>query len=177
MKKLYSLLLALVLGTVAINAQNSPVFRQRLEIAEVTDEENGLSIEVFRMQDNGRYYLSVGHLGFGDDIVQFHIDPVFELFIPLGETLSEALENLKTYQGYYKLESGAGATTVGCLSALYPNDDFEKVSLTYRKVLLSKTLEFSVERRGAVRATHIPRSMFNSLVASVKIYQKIHPKE
>lgn len=30
------------------------------------------------------YYLSVGHLGIGGDILQINFDRIFELFLPLG---------------------------------------------------------------------------------------------
>lgn len=175
MKKILSIVFALVVAT-SLFAQNSGL-RQRLELAEVSDETDGYTLEVFRMQDNGNYYLSVGNLGFGDDIIQFQIDPIFELFIPLGGTLDEALETMKTIQSWYKLPRQSSNEVQGCLSAAYPNDDYETVTVTRRQIITSNVLEFSVARGNLVRATHIGRMNFNSLVGSLKIYKKLHPKE
>lgn len=123
------------------------------------------------------YYLSVGHLGIGDDIIQFNIDPIFELFIPLGDTVAEAMDYLKELQSLLKGPKGKSMEIEGCLAAAFPNDKLEKVTVTYQKVLLTNLLEFKVEREGYTRATHIPKSQFNSLIRSLKFYRKLHPKE
>ena len=57
------------------------------------------------------------------------------------------------------------------------DDSFEPVTVTSRRFLTSKILSFSVIRDDLVRATYISRSDFGSLVLSVKMYRKIHPKE
>ena len=154
---------------------------QRLELTTLETEINGLVEvqEVFNMPQDGQnhYYLSVGHLGIGDDVVQILFDPVFELFIPLGDTLDEAIEALKQLQDVYKTPSGTSIQVQGVLSAGWPAGDLETVKVTYKKVLLSNMLEFSLERQGYIRATYIKKMDFNSLVNGVKFYKKIHPKE
>ena len=172
MKRILCLLVVL-----AFTSNAFAQLRQRLELAEVTSEENNVELEVFKMQDNGQYYLSVGHLGIGDDVIQLQIDPLFELFIPLGESASEALENLKKIQSYYKFAPDRYTETEGCLCMSYPDDNFEPVRVTYKKLIVSRVLEFSIRRPSGMRATFIPRSSFNSLVGSFKFYCKLHPSE
>lgn len=185
MKK-YFLLLSFLVWSFAVFAQETKI-PQRLELVtvdlELGDEDSFLSteenLEVFNMPVDGvnHYYLSVGHLGIGDDIIQFNIDPIFELFIPIGDTVAEAQEYLQGLQALFKGPKGKNMEIEGCLSAAFPNGNMEKVTVTYQRVLLTNLLEFSVERQGYTRATHIPKSQFNSLVRSLKFYRKLHPKE
>ncbi len=62
-------------------------------------------------------------------------------------------------------------------SLLSTEENLEKVTVTYERVLLTNLLAFSVERQGYIRATHIPKNQFNSLVKSLKFYRKLHPNE
>ena len=183
MKKLF-LLISLLVWSAAAIAQGIP---QRLELVtvdlELGDEDSLLSteenLEVFNMPIDGvnHYYLSVGHLGLGDDIIQFNIDPLFELFIPIGDTVAEAMEYLEKLQALYKGPKGNSTEIEGCLALAFPNENLEKVTVTYQKVVVTNLLEFRVDREGYTRATHIPRSQFNALIRSLKIYRKLHPKE
>ena len=183
MKKLF-LLISLLVWSAAAIAQGIP---QRLELVtvdlELGDEDSLLSteenLEVFNMPIDGvnHYYLSVGHLGLGDDIIQFNIDPLFELFIPIGDTVAEAMEYLEKLQALYKGPKGISTEIEGCLALAFPNENLEKVTVTYQKVVVTNLLEFRVDREGYTRATHIPRSQFNALIRSLKIYRKLHPKE
>ena len=183
MKKIF-LLLSLLVWSAAAIAQGIP---QRLELVtvdlELGDEGSFLSteenLEVFNMPIDGvnHYYLSVGHLGIGDDIIQFNIDPIYELFIPIGDTVAESMEYLEKLQTLFKGERGDSMEIEGCIAAAFPNDKLETVKVTYQKALLTNVLEFSVERQGYVRATHIPKSQFKALIRSLKIYRKLHKKE
>lgn len=162
--------------TVSAFSQNS-ILRQRLELATVEVNEGAVSLEVFQMEDNGRYYLSVGHLGIGDDIIQFQVDPLGELFIPVGETLAESIETLEQLKAFYKEPSGSSMEIPGCLTVAYPGDEMETVTVTSRKLIFSRLLEFSVQRDSFIRATHISRSDFSSLLTTLKLYRKLHPNE
>ncbi|MBO4427531.1 MAG: hypothetical protein J5771_03500 [Bacteroidales bacterium] len=185
MKK-YFLIIALLVWSVAAFAQIGKI-PQRLELVtvdlEVGNEGSLLStqenLEVFNMPVDGvnHYWLSVGHLGLGDDIIQFNIDPIYELFIPIGDTVADALEYLQTLQAIFKGSRGDSMEVIGCLSAAFPNGQMEKVTVTYQKLLVTSLLEFRVDRNGYMRATHIPKSQFNSLVSSLKVYRKLHRKE
>ncbi|MBR5018409.1 MAG: hypothetical protein IKX53_02090 [Bacteroidales bacterium] len=185
MKK-YFLILSLLVWSVAAFAQDFKI-PQRLELVtvdlELGDEGSLLSteenLEVFNMPIDGvnHYYLSVGHLGIGNDVIQINFDPVFELFIPIGDTVAEALEYLQGLQDLFKGPKGTNREIEGCLAPAFPNDKLETVTVTYQKLLATKLLAFSVEREGYTRATHIPKSQFNSLVRNLKVYRKLHPKE
>ena len=140
MKK-YLLLLSLLVWSFSAIAQGIP---QRLELVtvdlELGDEGSLLSteesLEVFNMPIDGvnHYYLSVGHLGIGDDIIQFNIDPIYELFIPLGDTVADAQKFLEELQTLYKGPKGKSIELEGCLAAAFPNENLEKVTVTYRKL-------------------------------------------
>lgn len=183
MKRILSLCLALTL-TVSAFAQLSKI-PQRLEIVEMEVNDGEINMEVFNMPDadgGAHYYLTVGRLGIGDDIIQFNIDPVSELFIPLGDTLADAIGKLQQIQLIGKAPVGTSDDIDGCIAVGIPGDNLEKVKVTHEKPFLTHSLGFSVERFTAngdryVRATYIPRADFNSLVTSTKFYQKIHPKE
>ena len=175
MKKFFSIVAALFVTVTAFGQSN--ILRQRLEVAEVEVNDGEVNLEVFQMQDNGQYYLSVGTMGIGDDIIQIHFDPLTELFIPLGGTLEEAINKLDQIRDYYKQGAGKSWEVEGCLSIGNPTDNLETIKITGRQLLFSKLLEFSVQRDDLIRATHIARSDFNSLVSSVKFYQKLHPNE
>ena len=151
----------------------------RLEIAEVGVDEGDVQIEIFALLRDGQksYYLSVGDLGVGNNVVQLHVDPLFELFIPLGNTLAEAQENLEMMKAMFKQSKGDTMQATGCLDLAFPGENLETVTITYTRFMLTHMLEFSVQREGYLRATHITRSQFKSLVNSLKLYRKLHPKE
>ena len=171
--------------TVFAYAQNSSVLRQRMELANVETEVGGVfrtELEVFYMDDeNPRvYYLSVGNLGIGSDIVQLKFDPVFELFIPLGNSLEEAVEKMGEIRDLYKQPRLSATDLTGIFAAGYPNGNINTVTVTRRQRLSTQLLEFSIPVEGddnLVRATYIGRNDFGSLLTSLKIYKKLHPKE
>ncbi|MBR1538175.1 MAG: hypothetical protein IJ636_01560 [Bacteroidales bacterium] len=183
MKALSKAILLLFLAAIpALAPAQASRMPQRNEIVKINigGEDSGESIEVFNSPRDGanRYFLSVGHLGIGDEVVQIIFDPAFELFIPLGGTLDEAMETLTQLQDLYKTDPGTSVETLGCLAFGFPKDEkLETVKVLYRKVLLTKKLEFIVEREGYVRATYVDRSDLNSLARGVKFYKKLHPKE
>ncbi len=174
-------IVAMLFAGTTLSAQTSNI-PQRNEIVQVEIDPNSIPsefLEVFDAPIDGvhHYYLSVGHLGMGDEVVQILFDPVFELFIPLGDNVTEALETLQTMRALFKEKQGASIEVQGCLAFGFPTDKLETVKVTYRKVLLSKMLEFSVERESYIRATYIAKSDFGSAVSGVKTYHKIHPKQ
>ena len=178
MKRLFSLLFVTLWSLVAF-AQGS-VLKQTLEIAEVEINDGDISLSVFDMPEEGvhQYFLCVGTLGVGDDFIQMQVDPLFGLFIPLGGTLKEAQAKLEEFKAIGNSPKGTELETIGTLALSNPSTgELEPVYVTSRRFLTQKIIEFSVKRNGFVRATHIPRINFNTLVSSVKLYRKIHPKE
>lgn len=152
---------------------------QRYEIAEVNPDNDDVTAEVFYMvRDEQRtYYLSVGQLGVGNKVVQINIDPLNELFLPLGNTLDEAIETLGQLKALVKQPKGSSIEMDGCLHWAFPGKDMEKVTVTHVKPLLTHQLEFSVRREDHIRCTYISKSDIGSLLSSVKLYRKLHPKE
>ena len=178
MKRIISITFIL-LWTVAAFAQGN-ILKQTLDIAEVEINDGQVAISVFNMPEEGQnqYFLCVGTLGIGDDYIQFQVDPVFQLFIPLGNTLEEAQARMEEFKAIAKEPEGTELVTEGCLALANPSTgEIEPVYVTSRRFLLRHIIEFSVKRNGYVRATHITRAQFGSLLNGVKLYRKIHPKE
>lgn len=178
MKKAIFFFAALLCTSLAF-AQGS-LLKQTLEIAEVEVNDGEVTLSVFDMPeaDQHQYFLCVGTLGIGDDFVQLQIDPVFQLFLPLGGTLAEAQQKLEEIREVAKEPSGTVVETVGCLALGNPSTgDMETVYLTSRRFFFQRLVEFSIQRNGYVRATHVPRSDLGSLLSVVKVYRTIHPNE
>ena len=121
------------------------------------------------------YYLNVGALGHGDEVLQVVFDPVSKLYIPLGETFTEAFETMEKLQELYGNEKDTVYETEGNLAPLLPTDEMETVKITTRKYLFSRKLEFSLEREDHIRATYLSKSDFNNLMFSLKVHRKLHP--
>ena len=183
MKRIITMLALVCVAALAF-AQNSSILRPRMEIAELETEVADMfdtRLEVFYMDDESprMYYLSLGRLGMGTGILQIDFDPLFELFVPLGGTLEEAIARMEEIKGYYALPKLSTAELSGSFALAYPNDTLVTVTVTRRQLLFSRLLEFSIPTgtEGIVRATHISKSDFSSLLSSVKFYKKIHPNE
>lgn len=183
MKRIITTIILACMGVLAFGQQSS-ILRQRMEIAELETEILGTldtQLEVFYMNDENprMYYLSLGNLGFGTDLIQIEFDPIFELFIPLGNTLTEAIAKMEEIKAFYKQPRRSTMELTGCFAALYPNANMVTVTATRRQVLSSKLVEFSLPTGDErfVRATYISKSDFSSLLGSLKIYKKLHPKE
>jgi len=161
-------------------AQNPSIIRPRIEIAESGSEED-VGLMVFYMDDESprTYYLSLGPLGIGTEIVQVGFDPIFELFIPLGNTLDEAIAKMEEIKGFYQLPKKETAEIEVCFAALYPNDTRVTATVTPRRLLISRMLEFSIptDTEGVVRATHIDKSDFSILLGGLKLHKRLHPSE
>ena len=94
------------------------------------------------------------------------------------EAAKEAQAKLEEFKEIAKAPAGFEQETIGTLALANPSTgELEPVFVTSRRFLTQKLIEFSVRRNGYVRATHIPRADFASLVSSVIFYRKIHPKE
>ena len=67
----------------------------------------------------------------------------------------------------------------GYFSLLAPSGDLIPITVTSRRLIFSKLLEFSIpdSTQDLVRATYVDKCNFNSLLGSVKFYKKLHPTE
>ncbi len=173
--------LLLVLTPIISSAQVLEKAAKRMELVSVESEIGEAfttELSVFQMDDDHSYWLSVGHPGIGSELVQLKFDPVYEMFIPLGDTLDKAIETMKDLLDIYNRPRLYSTEVQGCLAAMYPDGEkLEPVTITSRRVLLTKVLSFAVQRDDLVRSTFIDRADFSSLVTSLKLYRKIHPKE
>ena len=178
MKRFLTILAFLAIGIAAF-AQGS-LRKQARTVSEVEIDDGAVTLSVFDMPDGDvhQYYLCVGQLGIGDDVVQFNIDPVSQLYIPLGGTLAEAQAKLEEIRGVANMTVGDGMETVGVLAVGNPSTGVEEtVYLTARRIVLQKHVEFTVKRNGYIRSTVIGRNHLGSLLTGIKFYRKIHPKQ
>lgn len=167
------------LWTVTSFAQGT-LWRETTEIASVDINDGDVHLSVLNMPEEGRnqYFLCVGTLGFGDDFIQVGLDPVSQLFIPLGGTLEEAQARLEEIKDLAMQEKGTVKEVEGVLTVGNPSmGDPETVYLTARRYFLSRLIEFSVQRNGYLRATHVTKGEMGSLLTSLKIHRKIHPND
>ncbi|MBR1707176.1 MAG: hypothetical protein IJ721_10400 [Bacteroidales bacterium] len=100
------------------------------------------------------------------------------MFIKIGDSLDEAIETLQQYLSQVKAKPGTVTEVPGYLSFVVPDDEpTETITVTTRKPLLSRYLEFSIQCDGYVRATDIHKRDLRNIIFSLKTYRKIHPKE
>lgn len=185
MKNMKRIVLTLALACISVLAlaQNSSLLRPRIEIADTSsDDVKSTQMEVFYMDDESprMYYISLGHLGIGPALLQVDFDPVFEVFLPLGGTLDEAIGRLEEIKELFKMPRLESTEITGSFAALYPkNDEPVTFTVTSRKVVFSKVLEFSLPTgsEGIIRALHITKSDFNSILFAVKFHKRLHPNE
>lgn len=184
--KTLAVLLFAVMPVVAFAQDNQEkqtkkkLFRPTYEIASVEKEDEGTAYTVFSLPDNGQehYFLSLGSLGIGGEIIQIDIDPVFELFIPLGDTLEEVQARLEELAALAKEPIGTSIEIKGCLATGYPTtEDLEPVTVKTFKFILGRQIRFSVPRGDILRATFVAKSDLKALLSSVKFYRKLHPKQ
>lgn len=171
--------MAVLCWAVGAFAQESKI-PQMNEIVTLEDDDGDNLLQVFSLlsEEGKHYYLCVGELGFGDDVVQVLFDPIFKLFIPLGDTLDEAIETLREMQELFKQPKGTYIEMPGCLTLGFPDENkMETVKITYIRPILTRYLSFSLEREGYIRAAHVSKSDLGSIAASVKFHRKLHPKE
>ena len=172
-----------ILTLIVFATLSAGLFAQSAQLTELKEiasiESNDGMLDVFSVPINGErtYFLNVGTLGIGDEIVQINFDPLFKLFIPLGSNLTKAIETLGKLKDMYKEPAGTKTQMEACFAAAVPNDKLETITITRRKVLLSNMLEFAVEREGYIRATYVTKSDLSGILSSVKIYAKLHKKE
>ncbi|MBR1799145.1 MAG: hypothetical protein IJ761_04520 [Bacteroidales bacterium] len=184
MKLLERVSLLLIFATFAATSTAQEVnLKDLLQLREIVsieeDVEQNVHFEIVALDSDStsQYFLSLGHLGVGNNIIQFHVDPIFTLYIKLGNTLAESIERIEELIEQIKAEPGTATETTGYISLGAPNEHPETVTITTRKPLLSRHLQFSVQRDGYIRATDIRTSQLKSLRTSLKLYKKLHKKE
>ena len=177
MKKITSVLIALIC-TAGLFAQTGKIPNVK-EIVSLENENTDKVVEVVNIPDEGvnHYYLYLGSMGIGNKIIQIDVDPVTQLFIPLGNNVTDAvacMENLKTL---FKEPKGSMREIQGSFRPFFPGDKLETVQVYRHQPLLTNQLQFVIERDGYERVTYIDKSEFNSLLSGLKLHGKMHPSE
>ena len=174
MKQLLITLVLAVLAPVFLCAQPKRPVPPIVEIADVESSENALAVFAMNADGQSAYYLNVGQLGAGDDVLQILFDPVDMLFIPLGATMSEALATLQELEALYAGEPGATLEIEACFAPVLPDQSREMATVTMKKRLFCRQLAFVLQRDGYIRSTYVTRSDFRNLMMNVKWNAKTH---
>ena len=176
MKRIALFFLALTLAVTA-SAQKYDITKL-VEIAEVESGDQSI-LSVFSIPDEtgqATCFLCVGSMGLGDEIIQIDVDPINKLFIPLGSNRTEVMETLDRIKLHFDEPAGTSVEVTGCFAPAIPNENRETVTVTTRKVLFGKKLEFKLERDGVIRATYVSRSDFKTLMVNVKLNKRWLPE-
>ena len=176
MKRIAVFFVAFTLA-VAASAQKYDITKL-VEIAEVESNDQSI-LSVFSIPDESGQpvcFLCVGSMGLGDEIIQIDVDPINKLFIPLGTTRAEIMETLDRLKLHFEEPAGTAVEVTGCFAPAIPNENRETVTVTTRKVLFGKKLEFKLERDGVIRATYVSRSDFKTLMVNVKLNKRWLPE-
>ena len=150
-----------------------------MEIVSVEDDNTGQTVEVVNIPIDGanRYYLHVGNMGIGGKIVQIELDPVYRLYIPLGNNITDAVAYMQRLKTLYKEPKGTMREIQGSFKPFFPAGELETVQVYRHQPLLTNQLQFVIERDGYMRVAYLDKSQFNSLLKGLKLYGKIHPSE
>ena len=177
MKRIATLFAALIC-TAGIFAQTSklPVVK---EIVSIENENTGETVEVVNIPLDGvnRYFLHVGNMGIGNKTVQINLDPVYRLYIPLGNNITDAVAAMEELKTLYKEPKGTMREIQGSFKPFFPTEETETVQVYRYQPLLTNSLQFVIERDGYERVAHLDKSDFNSLLRGLKLHGKMHKSE
>ena len=177
MKRIASLFAAIICS-VGLFAQTSqpPVVK---EIVSLTSESTGQTVDVVNIPIDGvnRYFLHVGNMGIGDKVVQVELDPVYRLFIPLGNNITDAVAAMEDLKTLYKEPKGTMREIQGSFKPFFPTEETETVQVYRHQPLLTNQLQFVIERDGYSRVAYLDKSDFNALLNGLKLHGKLYPSE
>lgn len=177
MKRIASLFIALICTT-SLFAQNSqlPVVK---EIVSITNENTGRTVDVVNIPVEGvnRYFLHVGNMGIGDKVAQIELDPVYRLYIPLGNNITDAVAAMEALKTLYKEPKGTMREIQGSFKPFFPTEETETVQVYRHQPLLTNQLQFVIERDGYSRVAYLDKSDYNSLLNGLKLHGKLYPSE
>lgn len=150
-----------------------------IDIVSVEDENTGDSVEIVNIPVEGDnyYWLHLGEMGIGDRTVQINLDPVYQLYIPLGENITGAVATMEELKTLFKEPNGTTREIQGSFKPFFPGENLETVKAIKCKPLLTNQIQFVIERDGYLRVTYISKSDFNSLLRGLKLHGKLHPSE
>lgn len=177
MKKV-AILIAALLCSAGLFAQDGklPIVK---EIVSLETPETNKEVEIVNIPVDGqnRYYLHVGNMGIGDKIVQVELDPVYRLYIPLGNNITDAVATMEDLKTLYKEPKGTMREIQGSFKPFFPTVETETVQVYKFKLLFENKLQFVIERDGFSRVAYLTKSDFNSLLRGLKFHGKLYPSE
>ena len=176
--KRIAFLFAALICTVGLFAQTStlPIVK---EIVSIENENTGETMEIVNIPIDGvnRYFLHVGNMGIGDKVVQINLDPVYRLYIPLGNNITDAVAYMEDLKTLFKEPKGTMREIQGSFKPFFPTEETDTVQVYKYKFLLSSKLQFVIERDGYDRVAYIAKSEFNALLNGLKLHGKMYPSE
>lgn len=176
--KRMAFLFAALLCTAGLFAQTSKL-PTVTEIVHIENENTGQAVDVVNIPIDGvnHYWLHVGNMGIGDKIVQIELDPVYRLYIPLGNNITDAVAAMEELKTLYQEPKGSMREIRGSFKPFFPTEEFETVQVYKFKLLMENKLQFVIGRDGYDRVAYLAKSDFNSLLSGLKFYGKLHPAE
>ena len=124
-----------------------------------------------------RYFLHVGNMGIGDKVIQISLDPVYRLYIPLGNNITDAIAAMEELKTLFAEPKGTMREIQGSFKPFFPTDETETVQVYNYRLIAEKKLRFVIERDGYSRVAYLPKSEFGSLLRGLKFYGKMHKSE
>lgn len=175
MRKAVTLLVSAVLS-IGLYASNSsfPVIYDITKVGEGADEQSVVNMPRDGVND---YYLFVGPMGIGNDVISVQVDPVNHLFVPLGNTLVDALARLEEIKALFDNPVGTVTQMDAGFGPLVPDANPKTLRVTRQRVIFTNQLQFALDFPEYVRTAYLTRSDLNSLISGVKFYSKLHPKD
>ncbi|MBQ9310654.1 MAG: hypothetical protein IJ222_07320 [Bacteroidales bacterium] len=166
---------AALLCTIGLFAQTSKLPNVK-ELVSVENENTGETVEVVNIPVDGvnRYFLHVGNMGIGDKVIQVNLDPVYRLYIPLGNNLADAVAAMEELKTLYKEPKGTMREVQGSFKPFFPTEETETVRVYRHQPLLANQLQFVIERDGYERVAYLSKSEFGSLLRGLKLNGKLH---
>lgn len=177
MKKVITLFVAIFCAAGLLAQTSKPP--TVIDIVSVEDENTGDSVEIVNIPVEGvnYYWLHLGEMGIGNKTVQINLDPVYQLYIPLGENITGAVEAMEELKTLFKEPNGTTREIQGSFKPFFPGENLETIKAIKYKPLLTNQIQFVIERDGYLRVTYISKSDFNSLLRGLKLHGKLHPSE
>ena len=116
-------------------------------------------------------------MGIGNKVVQVELDPVYQLYIPLGDNITDAVAYMEELKTLFKEPKGTKREIQGSFKPFFPGENLETIQVFKYKPLLTNQLQFVIERDGYERVAYLSKSDFNTLLSGLKFHGKLYPSE
>ena len=177
MKRIASLIVA-VICTTGLFAQTNKIPTIK-EIVSIENENTTQAVQIVNIPVDGinHYWLHVGSMGIGNKVIQVELDPFDQLFIPLGDNITDAVAFMEDLKTLFKEPKGTMRVIQGSFKPFFPGENLETIQVYKHKPLLTNQLQFVIERDGYERVAYLSKSDFNALLKGLKFHGKLNPSE